>query len=130
MARILVVEDDNDIRELIRLALEMVGHEVLEARSGEEGLLQAQSHKPEMVLMDLSLAGELDGAEATRRLRNHATLGSIPIVALTAHAMRGDRERVQHVGFTDYWTKPIIDLEKFTRDVGTVLDKAYPRQST
>lgn len=130
MALILVVEDDNDIRELIRLALEMVGHDVVEARSGEEGIQQAQAHVPQLVLMDLSLAGELDGAEATLRLRSDENLRAIPVVALTAHAMRGDRDRVQHVGFTEYWTKPIVDLEKFTSDVTRVLAGAYPRQST
>lgn len=121
MATILVVEDDHDIRELVRLALETAGHTVVEASSGEEAIQQALQRPPDLILMDISLPGQTDGITATRHLRAQSATADTPIIALTAHAMRGDRERAEGVGFTHYWTKPILDLEGFTVDVAEVL---------
>jgi CheY-like chemotaxis protein len=121
MAKILVVEDDRDIRELIRMVLEMNGHELHEAGTGEDGLAQAKRLRPDVILMDLSLAGAIDGLESTRRLRSDATFDRTPIVALTAHAMRGDREQSLHAGCDEHWTKPIIDLDLFKEMVERVV---------
>ncbi|HEV2798978.1 MAG TPA: response regulator [Pyrinomonadaceae bacterium] len=129
MAKILVVEDDRDIRDLIRTVLEMGGHELHEAETGEEGLAQARQLRPDTILMDLSLAGEIDGLESTRRLRADATFDRTPIIALTAHAMRGDREHSLHAGCDEHWTKPILDLELFKQMVERVVEegrKSHP----
>jgi CheY-like chemotaxis protein len=126
MAKILLVEDDPDTRELVRLTLELDGHEVVEAASAEEGVLQAQEHDPALVLMDLSLGGKFDGLEATRRLRADRGFDRIPIIALTAHAMEGDRERSLAAGCDDHWTKPIIDLSLFKEMVATTAAEGRP----
>ncbi|HEV2880689.1 MAG TPA: response regulator [Pyrinomonadaceae bacterium] len=121
MAKILLVEDDRDIRELIRTVLEMEGHELHEAVSGEDGLAQAKLLRPDVILMDLSLAGAIDGLESTRRLRSDSTFDRTPIIALTAHAMRGDQERSLHAGCDEHWTKPIVNLELFKEMVERVV---------
>lgn len=110
MAKILLVEDDEDTRELVRLTLELDGHEVTEAASAEDGVAAACQKTPDLILMDLSLAGQYDGLEATRRLRADSRFDGTPIIALTAHALEGDRERSLAAGCDDHWTKPIIDL--------------------
>lgn len=112
MAKILFVEDDADIRDLVRLALED-DHNVFSAETAEEGLRQAAEHGPDVILMDVSLGGAFDGLEATRRLRADPRFDRTPIIALTAHAMPGDRERVLAAGCDEHWTKPIIDLLAF-----------------
>ncbi|HEX8130149.1 MAG TPA: response regulator [Pyrinomonadaceae bacterium] len=121
MAKILVVEDDRDIRDLIRMVLEMDGHELHEAATGEDGLAQAKQLLPDAILMDLSLAGAIDGLESTRRLRADSAFDRTPIIALTAHAMRGDREHSLHAGCDEHWTKPIIDLELFKEMIDRVI---------
>lgn len=119
MAKILLVEDEPDTRELVRLTLEMDGHEVLEAATAEEAIVKARSDRPGLILMDLSLAGQFDGLEATKRLRADPAFDDTPIVALTAHAMQGDRERSLAAGCDEHWTKPIIDLATFKKEVAT-----------
>jgi two-component system, cell cycle response regulator DivK len=123
MAKILLVEDEPDTRELVRLTLEMDGHEVLEAATAEEAIVKARSGRPSLILMDLSLAGQFDGLEATKRLRADPAFDDTPIVALTAHAMQGDRERSLAAGCDEHWTKPIIDLAAFKREVATVAER-------
>ncbi len=117
MPKILLVEDEPDTRELVRLTLELDGHEVVEAASAEEGILRAHATCPDLILMDLSLGGQFDGLEATKRLRADPAFNHTPIVALTAHAMQGDRERSLAAGCDEHWTKPIIDLAAFKREV-------------
>ena len=117
MAKILFVEDEPDIRDLVRLALEDE-HEILSAETAEEGLLQASEHAPDIILMDISLGGALDGLVATGRLRADPRFDRTPVVALTAHAMPGDRERALAAGCDEHWTKPITDLLAF-RDMIT-----------
>jgi CheY-like chemotaxis protein len=117
MPKILLVEDEPDTRELVRLTLELDGHEVVEAASAEEGILRARAARPDLILMDLSLGGQFDGLEATKRLRADPSFDDTPIVALTAHAMQGDRERSLAAGCDEHWTKPIIDLAAFKREV-------------
>lgn len=113
MAKILIIEDHPDTREVLRLILEMDGYEIAEAQSGEEGLRLARAAPPELILMDISLAGELDGLETTRRLRADRVFDQTVIIALTAHAMKGDREMTFEAGCDGYWTKPIIDFGEF-----------------
>jgi len=104
-ARILVIEDNAKNLKLVRDVLQYVGYEVIEARTGEEGLEAAQRCAPDLVLMDLQLPG-IDGTETLRRLRR---LGQrdMPVVAVTAFAMREDRERALDAGFDGYLEKPI-----------------------
>jgi two-component system cell cycle response regulator DivK len=112
MAKILFVEDEPDIRDLVRLALEDE-HSVTVAETAEEGLRRAAELKPDLILMDVSLGGAFDGLEATRRLRSDPRFQRTPIIALTAHAMPGDRDRVLAAGCDEHWPKPIIDLLAF-----------------
>ena len=122
MAKILFVEDDTDIRDLVRLALEDE-HEILSAETAEDGLLQAAEHAPDIILMDISLGGEYDGLEATRRLRADPRFDRTPVIALTAHAMPGDRERALAAGCDEHWTKPITDLLAFREMVARVAEE-------
>ena len=123
MAKILLVEDEPDTRELVRLTLELDGHEVLEAATAEEAIVKARAGRPDLILMDLSLAGQFDGLEATKRLRADPAFDEVPIMALTAHAMQGDRERSLAAGCDEHWTKPIIDLAAFKREVATAAER-------
>lgn len=104
--RILVVEDNRDNMTLITDILEASHYTVLTADDGQEGVLMATSELPNLILMDLSLP-IMDGWTATREIRRIETLKHIPIIALTAHAMSGDRERALNAGCNDYVTKPI-----------------------
>jgi len=106
MRRILVVEDNKDNMTLISDILHSLGYSVIEAKDGEEGVKTAQSEKPDLILMDLSLP-RVDGWTATRMIKSNPELAPIPIIALTAHAMAGDRERALDAGCNDYVTKPI-----------------------
>jgi two-component system cell cycle response regulator DivK len=126
MAKILLVEDDPDTRELVRLTLELYGHEVVEARTAEEGIARARTAAPDLILMDLSLGGKFDGLEATKRLRADPAFDATPIVALTAHAMAGDRERSLAAGCDDHWTKPILDLSTFKDSVARMAAEGRP----
>lgn len=106
MKRILVVEDNEINMYLCSRILKSSGHEVIEARSGEEGVELAIKDKPDLVLMDIQLPG-IDGLEATRRIRESKADGTIPIIALTSYAMAGDREKALSAGCTGYIEKPI-----------------------
>ncbi len=126
MAKILFVEDEPDIRDLVLLALED-GHSVVAAGTAEEGLRRASVESPDLILMDVSLGGEFDGLEATRRLRADPAFDRTPIIALTAHAMPGDRERALAAGCDEHWTKPITDLVAFCDMVSRVADEGRGR---
>lgn len=104
--RILVVEDNPLNLKLVRDVLTAYGYEVVEAHTGEEGVQLAGSCSPDLVLMDLQLPG-IDGYEALRLLRQDPRLGSVPVVAVTAFAMKEDRERTAREGFDGYLGKPI-----------------------
>jgi CheY-like chemotaxis protein len=106
MVRILVVEDNADNMTLISDVLHSLDYTVLSAKDGEDGIKLAQTEKPDLILMDLSLP-RLDGWAATRAIKSDSALADIPIIALTAHAMSGDRERALEAGCTDYISKPI-----------------------
>jgi two-component system cell cycle response regulator DivK len=103
--RVLVVEDDTDNRRIVVKVLTVDGYDVVEAVDGEEALDMVGRKRPDLILMDLALPG-LDGWEATRRLKADAATKSIPVVALTAFAMRGDEERARAAGCDDYLAKP------------------------
>lgn len=130
MTKILLVEDEADTRDLVRAVLEMDGHGVVEAVTAEEGVAQAREQRPDIILMDVSLAGSYDGLEATRRLRADPAFDRTPIIALTAHAMRGDRERAIAAGCDDHWTKPITDLLLFKEWVARLIADGRPGAAT
>lgn len=104
--RILVVEDNLDNMTLITDVLQSLGYEAILARDGEEGVKMAGTEKPDLVLMDLSLP-KMDGWTATRLIKADENLAKIPVIALTAHAMVGDRDRALQAGCDDYLTKPL-----------------------
>jgi CheY-like chemotaxis protein len=106
MAKILLVEDNEMNRDMLSRRLIRNGHEVSVAVDGQQGVDMAISMIPDLILMDLSLP-IIDGWEATRRVRVNGTTGKIPIIALTAHAMAGDREKAMEAGCDDYDTKPV-----------------------
>ncbi len=107
MKRIAVVEDNPDNRLLVRVILEPL-YEVAEYENGFAALDGLPREKPDLVLLDVSLP-EMDGTEVLRRLRADPCLRQLPVIALTAHAMAGDREKYLAAGFDDYVAKPIID---------------------
>lgn len=104
--RILVVEDNMDNMTLISDVLESLDYDVIQAHDGEDGLAKSSAEKPDLILMDLSLP-KMDGWTATRHLKSNPELQHIPVVALTAHAMVGDKERALEAGCDDYISKPI-----------------------
>jgi len=104
--KILYIEDNDDNIYVVKNRLSRGGHTVLVALDGEQGVAMALSERPDLILMDLSLP-VLDGWEATRRLKAAAETKAIPIIALSAHAMAGDREKALDAGCDDYDTKPI-----------------------
>ncbi len=103
---ILLVEDDEDTRYMMRLELEQRGYRVIEAEDGEKGVKMALSEPADIILMDLSLPG-IDGLEATKRIRNDHDMRQVPIVAVTAHQETDFREGAKASGFDAYVTKPI-----------------------
>ena len=119
MARILLVEDNPDNRDMLARRLRRKGHDVTVAVDGAEGVAAARAELPEVVLMDLSLL-VMDGWEATRRLKSDPATAGIKIIALTAHAMAGDRQRALDAGADDYDTKP-IDLKRLLGKLEAVL---------
>jgi two-component system, cell cycle response regulator DivK len=106
MAKILLVEDNEMNRDMLSRRLARSGYEVVIAVEGEEGVTLAKSGAPDLVLMDMSLP-VLDGWEATRRLKSDPATREIPVIALTAHAMSGDREKAREAGCDDFDTKPV-----------------------
>ncbi|GAB4526363.1 MAG: response regulator [Anaerolineae bacterium] len=118
---VLVVEDNQDNMTLIVDVLTSMGYRAVEARDGQEGIDKARSEQPHLILMDLSLP-RLDGWTATRQIKADPDLKTIPIIALTAHAMVGDRERALEAGCDDYITKP-INLTELTQKLTEYLEK-------
>lgn len=106
MTKILLVEDNEMNRDMLSRRLIRNGFEVVMAIDGEQAVAMAQSELPDLILMDMSLP-VIDGWEATRRVKAAAATSTIPVIALTAHAMSGDREKTLNAGCDDYDTKPI-----------------------
>ncbi len=120
MKKIVLVEDNPDNRLLFRTLLQDL-YEVAEYESGVSAWESLRQEKPDLVLLDISLP-DMDGLEVARRIRADASLKGLPVIALTAHAMSGDRERFLDAGFDDYITKPLLDetvlLEAIDRCLG------------
>jgi len=108
--RVLVVEDNEKNMKLFRDVLQATGYEPIEASTGEEAVELALARQPALVLMDVQLPG-IDGIEALGELRRDPRTASIPVLALTAQAMRGDRERFLEAGFDGYLAKPVNVIE-------------------
>ena len=108
--RVLIVEDNEKNTKLFRDVLQATGYVTLEAATGEDAIKLAVAHAPTLVLMDVQLPG-IDGVETLMRLRADARTASIPVLALTAQAMGGDRERFLDAGFDGYLSKPIDIVE-------------------
>lgn len=105
MPRILIVEDQEDNRRILRDLLTAAGYELLEATAGDEGVALAAREAPDLILMDIQLPG-LDGYEATRRIRANPALAKTPIIAVTSYALSGDEVKARAAGCDDYVTKP------------------------
>ena len=116
----LLLVDDNEVnRDLLSRRLERRGYEVILAMDGRRGLAAARSESPDLILMDMSLP-EIDGWEVARRLKSDDTTRSIPVIALTAHAMTSDRQRALEAGCDDYDTKP-VEFERLLTKIQTML---------
>jgi two-component system cell cycle response regulator DivK len=120
MAKVLLVEDNELNRDMLSRRLARRGYDVVFAVDGQQGLEMARSEKPDIILMDMSLP-VMDGWEATRRVKADDAIGNVPVIALTAHTMSGDREKALEAGCDDYDTKPVeLDrlIEKIERLLG------------
>jgi len=117
--KILIVDDNQDSRELVAKVLKNKGYQTTEAADGEEALERAVSEKPDLILLDISIP-KIDGYEVARRLKSQEEFRDVPIIALTAHAMKGNREKVIVEGFEGYISKP-IDVRKFPEQVRSYL---------
>ena len=119
--RILVVEDNDRNRRLMRILLKANGYEVIEASTGAEAMDYLQDHVPDLILMDIQLP-HTDGLALTREIKNGAQTKDIPIIAVTAYAMKGDRERMLEAGCDGYISKP-IDTQKLRQIIADALQK-------
>ena len=117
---VLIVEDIEDNLVLIKSLLEMAAYRVVEARDGREAIDQARAHHPDLILLDMSLP-EIDGWTVARTLRQLPDFRSTLIVALTAHAMQGDREKTLDAGCDEFMTKP-IDMPNFLPAITKILE--------
>jgi CheY-like chemotaxis protein len=122
--RILVVEDDPMNLDMICQRLELRGYDVATAGDGPEGIGLALREAPDLILMDVSLPG-IDGWDATRRLKAEPITRAIPVIALTAHAMEGDREKAVRAGCDDYEIKP-VDFRRLLAKIETLLGRGAP----
>ena len=122
MAKILLVEDNEMNRDMLSRRLLRKGYEVLIAMDGSQGVAMARTEEPDLILMDMSLP-VLDGWQATRQLKAEPETRSIPIIALTAHAMSTDRDKALEAGCDDYDTKP-IELPRLLEKMQALLESA------
>jgi CheY-like chemotaxis protein len=106
MAKLLIIEDNEQNLYLETFILQKRGHEVIQARSGETGIALAEQIAPDLILLDIQLPG-MDGYTVAEELRKKASISNIPIIAVTSYAMAGDRERILEAGCTSYIEKPI-----------------------
>ena len=119
MAKVLIVEDNEMNRDMLSRRLKRRGYETVIAVDGAQGLAMVPTEKPDIVVMDMGLP-EVDGWEATRRLKSDELTRGIPIIALTADAMLGDREKAFDAGVDDFDTKP-VDFERLLRKIEALL---------
>jgi two-component system, cell cycle response regulator DivK len=118
---ILIVEDNDKSRKLVRDLLTAKGHEIIEAETGEEGVRLAQERRPSLVLMDIRLPG-IDGIQALGRLRAEVATREIPVMAMTASVMAGDRQKVLDAGFDAFQSKP-LKIRDFVAAVEQLLER-------
>ena len=121
MTKILLVEDNEMNRDILSRRLERRGFQVVFAADGAQGITKAGAEQPGLILMDMNMP-VLDGWEASRRIKANPLTAAIPIIALTAHAMNGDREKVFAAGCDDYDTKP-IEFERLLGKIAAMLQK-------
>lgn len=121
MTRIVYVEDNDDNLYMLALRLETIGYEVITATNGADGIATAAAERPDLILMDLDLP-VVDGWEAIRQLKANPETRNIPIIALTAHAMAGDREKALAAGSDDFDTKP-VELDRLLAKIRSALAK-------
>ena len=119
MAKILIVEENEMNRDMLSRRLERRGFAIVMAVDGQQGVDLARSERPDLILMDMSLP-VMDGWTATRTIKDDADVRAIPVIALTAHAMEGDREKAMAAGCDDYDTKP-IELPRLLEKIGKFL---------
>ena len=124
MPKILVVEDNEVSRDMLRKRLERRGYSVMIARDGEKGYSLASSASPDLILMDISLPA-MDGWEVTQLLKAHEATRHIPIIALTAHALVSDRAKASEAGCNEYDTKP-IEFERLCHKIESLLAEKKP----
>lgn len=122
MAKILIVEDNPANMTLAKFLLQSAGHEVLGATDAETGVALAREQQPDLVLMDIQLPG-MDGLQATALLKNDPSTSAIPVIALTALAMKGDEERIRAAGCDGYIAKPLA-YKEFLVTIAAQLEKA------
>jgi CheY-like chemotaxis protein len=122
MPKILLVEDNEENRDMLGRRLQRQGFAVCCAPDGATGVAMAANERPDLILMDIAL-GEMDGWEATQRIKSYPPTASIPVIALTAHALATDRDRSVSVGCVDYDTKP-VDLPRLLGKIRAHLGKA------
>jgi two-component system cell cycle response regulator DivK len=128
MSKILYIEDTENNRILVKRRLEKSGHEVLTAENAGEGLARARAEMPDLILMDMGMP-EIDGWSATRQLKADPELKGIPVIAVTAHAMQGDREKALQAGCDDYETKP-FDFTRLIEKIQVLLASRQPPGAT
>jgi two-component system cell cycle response regulator DivK len=126
MSLVLIVEDNIDNYELVRFLLERTGHDTRWARSGREGIAMAKEDQPDLILMDLSLP-EMDGWTATERIKSDPQTKHIPIAALTAHTLPGDRKRALDAGCDGYLSKP-MNIASFNEMVANLIARSNKPQ--
>ena len=122
MAKILIVEDNEDNRDMLSRRLQRKGHMIVHAADGQEAVDVAARERPDLILMDVGLP-VMDGLEATRRIRARTETQTIPIIALTAHAMSGDRAKALQAGCDDYHAKP-VELPRLLAQMEALLARA------
>ncbi len=120
--KILVVEDNDRNRRLMQILLKANGYEVIEAATGKEAMDYLRSQKPDLILMDIQLP-HTDGLELTETIKSNAETADIPVVAVTAYAMKGDKERILEAGCDAYISKP-IDTRKLPLLIADILEKS------
>jgi CheY-like chemotaxis protein len=121
MMKVLIAEDNAVNRELLRELLELRGYAVLEACDGKEALHMIEQERPELLLLDIGMP-VMDGFAVIRRIRENPLLAPLPVVAVTAYAMRGDREKILNSGFDGYLSKP-VDARSLAEELTRLLDR-------
>ena len=121
MKRVLIVEDNSDNMDVLEAFLED-DYELLEATDGKMGLGMAIEEKPDLILLDISLP-EMDGTQVITEIRKNQEINNTPVIALTAHAMLGDREKFLASGFNEYMSKPIVDEDILIEMMNSLMEK-------